>query len=103
FVAVIVTGLPIYMMSGDEKIALYHRIQNGDVPRIIVIALPLKLLSGVIYATITLLFLRRHRDQIKASYSSVERINLHWLVLLSGGGAFIWLMAVTFQLLDTTG
>lgn len=103
FLAVVVAGLPIYFLSGGEKIALYHQIRVGDVPLIIAIEDPLKLVSGVIYATMTLLFLRRHRNRIKESYSSVDRVNLRWLVWLSGGGAFIWLMAVTFQILESTG
>ncbi len=103
FLAVVVTGLPIYLLSGAEKIALYQQMKLGDVPFIIAVALPLKLVSGVLYATITLLFLRRHRDQVKESYSTIDRVNLRWLTWLGAGGALIWLMAVVFQTLEATG
>jgi len=66
-------------------------------------ALPLKLLSGVIYATITLLFLRRHHELVRASYSSVERVNLRWLLWLCGGAAAIWTIAVLSNLLESVG
>src|SRR5690349_21037959 len=103
FLAVVLDGLPIYLMSGAEKVALYHRLQSGDVPLSIAVALPLKLLSGVIYATITLLSLRRHHELVKASYSSVERVNLRWLVWLCSGAAAIWAIAVLSNVLESAG
>ena len=103
FLAVILDGLPVYLMSAADKVALYHRMASGDVPPSIAIALPLKLLSGVIYATITLVFLRRHHDLVKASYSSLERVNLRWLLWLCGGAAAIWAIAVLTNVLETAG
>jgi AraC-like DNA-binding protein len=103
FLATVVTGLPIYMMSGADKIALYHRLQNGEVPLLIGIATPLKLISGVAYAVITIVFLRRHRERVKDSYSSVERVSLRWLVWLGAAAAGIWALAVAFELLESTG
>lgn len=103
FALVVVTGIPIYALSGAEKIALYQRILDGDVPRLIAIALPLKLVSGVAYAVATIVFLRRHREQVKESYSSTERVNLRWLLRLGAAAAFIWFMAVAFQLIEVTG
>jgi len=100
FLAVIMDGLPIYLMSGAEKVALYHRLQSGDVPPSIAIALPLKLISGVIYATLTLVFLRRHRERVKESYSSLERVQLQWLVWLGAGAAAIWAIAVVTNVLE---
>ncbi|HTK50612.1 MAG TPA: helix-turn-helix domain-containing protein [Gemmatimonadaceae bacterium] len=103
FLAVVLNGLPVYLMSGADKLAFYHRIARGDVPPSIAMALPLKLLSGVIYATITLLFLRRHHELVRASYSSVERVNLRWLLWLCGGAAAIWTIAVLSNLLESVG
>ena len=80
-------GLPVYLMTGADKLTFYRRIQAGDVPPSIAVALPLKLLSGVIYATITLLFLRRHHDMVKASYSSVERVNLRMAAVALRGSS----------------
>ena len=97
FVAVVAAGLPIYLMSGPDKIALYRRIVAGELPPLIAVEGQLKLVSGVIYATVTLVFLRRHRDRLKASYSSLERVNLRWLVWLGAGGAAIWMLAVGWR------
>jgi len=103
FLAVIVAGLPIYLMSGAEKIAFYHDLQNGAQPLLIRVADPLKLVSGVTYAVVTIVFLRRHRELVKESYSSTERVNLRWLLWLGSAAAIIWLLAVVFQVLESTG
>src|SRR5262245_800614 len=54
FVAVVITGLPIYLMSGEEKIAFYHELQRGVRPTLLAVIDPLKLISGVSYAAATI-------------------------------------------------
>ena len=103
FVAVVVIGLPIYLMSGAEKIALYQKFQSGEIPPLIAIEDRLKLVSGAIYAPATLVFLRRHRERVKESYSSLERVNLRWLLWLGAAAAAIWTLAIAFQVLESTG
>jgi AraC-like DNA-binding protein len=100
FVLAIVACLPIYLMSGPDKIAFYQALQRGEEPLLLQVLDPLKLLSGVTYATITLLFLRRHRARIKESYSSLERVNLQWLVRLAAAAAAIWALAVVFEVTE---
>jgi hypothetical protein len=94
FVLAIVAALPTYLMSGPDKIEFYHGLQRGEIPLVIQVIDPLKLLSGVTYAGVTLLFLRRHRVRIRDSYSSLEHVNLKWLVRLAAAGAAIWVLAV---------
>jgi AraC-like DNA-binding protein len=103
FLVVVVAGLPIYLMSGAEKVAFYQRILAGDRPPLLLVADPLKLVSGVAYAVATLLFLRRHQERVKESYSSVERVGLRWLVRLGLATAGIWGLAVAFRVLGSTG
>jgi AraC-like DNA-binding protein len=102
-VLLVVSALPIYLMSGAEKVAFYEGLQQGEIPVLVAIADPLKLVSGVIYTTATILFLRRHRERVKESYSSVQRVNLRWLLWLVACAALIWMLAVGFQLLDSAG
>jgi AraC-like DNA-binding protein len=52
---------------------------------------------------LTLLFLNRHRQRVKDSYSFLERVNLRWLLWLGGSAAAIWLLAVVFQVMQSTG
>lgn len=103
FAATVLAGLPIYLMSGPDKAALYQRILAGDRPLLLEIADPLKFLSGVTYATATILFLRCHRERVKESYSSTDRVNLRWLLWLGGSAAGIWALALGFNVLDSAG
>jgi AraC-like DNA-binding protein len=103
FALVVLTGLPVYLMSGTDKLALYHAMLSGNTPRLIRITDSLKIVSGVTYATITLVFLRRHHARVLDNYSSVERVNLRWLVWLGASGAAIWTMALVFEVLDVSG
>jgi len=100
FVLAFVAGFPIYLMSGPDKIAFYEALQRGERPLLLQVLDPLKLLSGITYATVTLLFLRRHRARIKDSYSSLEHVNLQWLVRLAAAAAAIWVLAVVFRLTE---
>ena len=103
FLATVLAGLPIYAMSGAEKIAFYQNlIAGGDRPLLLVVADPLKFVSGVAYSVLTILFLRRHREWVKDNYSSTERVNLRWLLWLGGSAAAIWALATTFEVLEFT-
>ncbi len=64
---------------------------------------PLKLLSGVTYAAATLLFLRRHAERVKDSYSHLERVSLRWLLWLGAAAAAIWGFAAALQLSESLG
>ncbi|HXI21828.1 MAG TPA: helix-turn-helix domain-containing protein [Gemmatimonadales bacterium] len=101
FLAVVIAGLPIYLMSGPDKVALFHQLRGGVHPPLIRIVDPLKYVSGVSYTGVTIVFLRRHHDRVKESYSSLERVNLRWLLWLGAGAAAIWLLAVTLQVLES--
>jgi AraC-like DNA-binding protein len=103
FAAVVIVGLPIYMMSGADKVSLYQRILSGDRPLLLVIADPLKYVSGVSYVVATILFLRRHRERVKESYSSTKRVNLRWLLWLGASAAAIWILAIAVDVLNSAG
>jgi AraC-like DNA-binding protein len=103
FAAVVVAGLPIYAMSGPEKLAFFVELRRGEVPLHIEIEIQLKLVSGIIYATATIVFLWRHSRRVKDSYSSIERVNLRWLVWLGAAAGGVWLLAVVVQILESTG
>lgn len=93
-----ILAVPFYVMSGAEKIALYDRLQRGELPALIVSIDPLKFVSGISYSVVTLLYLRRHRLRIRNSYSNIERVNLTWLLWLAGVAAAIWVLATSLKL-----
>lgn len=103
FVAIVLAGLPMYLSSGAEKLAFYQRILDNDLPIVVRVADPLKFVSGISYTVATLLLLRRHRERVKENYSSIERVDLLWLVWIGGSGAAIWAMAAAFGVLESTG
>lgn len=103
FALLVALGFPIYLLDAGAKVALFHQIESGHPPLLLAVAGPLKLVSGITYAALTLRFLARHREQVKASYSSTEQVNLDWLLWLSGGAAGVWMLATTFELLDLSG
>jgi AraC-like DNA-binding protein len=85
-------------MSGAEKIEFYNQLQQGVRPAWVVVADTLKYVSGICYTVATILFLQRHRVQVKDSYSSIERVNLRWLLHLAWAGAIIWTVASLFHI-----
>jgi AraC-like DNA-binding protein len=97
-IAVVLVALPIYMMSGPDKVALYDRLRIGDAPTRIAVMSPFMYVSGLSYSVATVGYLRRHRRRVESSYSNTERVNLRWLLWLSGAAAAIWLLAVSITL-----
>ena len=93
-----ILAVPFYLMSGADKIAVYDRLQRGELPALIASIDPLKFVSGISYSVVTLLYLRRHRLRIRNSYSNIERVNLTWLLWLAGAAAVIWVMATSLKL-----
>jgi AraC-like DNA-binding protein len=97
----VVGALPVYLLSGPAKLAWYeHAVQTGDVGWTVLVFTPLKLLSGITYTVVTLLFLRRHRARIKDNYSSLERVNLQWLWWLATAAAVVWVVAVVVNFIQ---
>jgi AraC-like DNA-binding protein len=101
FVPVAITTLatsPFYLMRGAEKVAMFDRWGAGEIPIQLAILDPTKYVSGLSYSVATVLYLRRHRRRIQDSYSNTQRVNLGWLMWLSGGAAAIWLLATSLKI-----
>ncbi|MBI3792315.1 MAG: helix-turn-helix transcriptional regulator [Gemmatimonadetes bacterium] len=94
FVAVVVAALPVFLMDAEGKRAFYERILMGERTLLMRAADPIRYLLGVGYGVATILFLRRHAERVKESYSHTEHVNLRWLLWLGAGAAAVWLIAV---------
>lgn len=103
FFVSVALGIPFFISSGAEKLEFVRQLEAGNVPLSMRILQPLKMVQGVSYAIATLFFVRRHGETVKASYSSTESVNLKWLLMLCGGAAFIWIMAVMLELMQASG
>ncbi len=93
-VIVVIATFPIYMMSAAEKIALLDRLVAGDPPSLLRVIDPFKYVSGIAYSAATVAYLSKHRRRVQNSYSRTERVNLLWLLWLTGAAAATWLLAI---------
>jgi len=73
---ILILTLPIYLLSGPEKVALFDRLTAGDRPTVLVVLDPLKYVSGLAYSAATVPYLRRHRRRVEDRYSNTERVSL---------------------------
>lgn len=103
FVVVLIATFQFYLLSGPEKVALFDRIRHGDAPRVLRVLDPTKYFSGIAYTVATATLLVRHRRRVKESYSTIEHVNLNWLLLLLGVAAAIWFVATASDLLLAPG
>ena len=99
-VLVVLLSLPIYLMSGPEKVGLYERMLAGDVPTLLRVIDPTKFLSGIAYSIATVRLLREHRRRVEQSYSTTEHVTLRWLLWLTGASVAIWMLAVGLAIAD---
>jgi AraC-like DNA-binding protein len=97
-VAFLVWGLPVYLLSGAEKVALFRAAQEGRVPIQSLVAGPLMLLSGIVYTAVTLQALRRHQRVVVENYSTLEHVSLKWLRGLAIAYGVIWVTAVGLEI-----
>lgn len=102
--AVVAWALPIYLLPGVAKIALFEAMRLGDVPDTVRRQLDvvgwLKLVSGVVYTTLTVRVTVRHRREIRTRYSTLEGVTLDWLLLLVLASVIAWGIALFARLLE---
>jgi AraC-like DNA-binding protein len=94
----IIAAMPIYMMSGAEKIATWERWSAAGVGGALAYLDPFKYVSGIAYSGATALYLLRHRRDVEQSYSNTERVNLRWLLLLCAATGGIWVMVTGLKI-----
>lgn len=92
---VVAASIPIFLMSGDAKLAMLDRMIAGDEPLFLRIIGPTKYLSGIGYTVATIVYLRRHEHRTELSYSNISRVDLHWLLGLTLAAGGIWLLATS--------
>ncbi len=97
------SAIPVFALSGPEKVDLFHAILRGDEPPYITLEEDLKLLSGLGYSIATLWLLRSHERLMAENYSSLERVSLNWLRRLARWATGIWIIAIAFEVADLVG
>jgi AraC-like DNA-binding protein len=87
--------IPLYALSGPEKVALLQQFMRGEVPTRLIVFDVFKFVSGIVYSVATVWLVLRHGREVQNSYSNIDRVNLRWLLWITGAAAAIWVMALT--------
>jgi len=94
---------PFYLKSGAEKIAFIQSVeQNGLTPALMFFSWGV-LLQGLIYMSVTFKLLQQHAQAIKNTFSTVEKINLRWLKIITSLTLVIWILGVIIEFLQMYG
>lgn len=96
FIIAIVVLLPFFVLPFQEKTDIYKNEGKGF-ETLITILYSAILLSGIIYALVSLQKLSKHRKNISDQFSFTEKINLTWLRYLILGSSIIWLVVIFFD------
>jgi len=74
-----------YFLSADEKLIHYEKIVNEEISMVLKIMSFPNMISVPIYVILSLLKLRSHTENLSASFSYREKIDLKWLKYVIGG------------------
>ena len=96
FTIAIIVLLPFFGLPFEEKISIYQKEGEGF-ETLITVLYGAILLSGIIYALLSLQKLSRHKKNISNQFSFTEKINLTWLRYLILGSGIIWLVVIFFD------
>jgi AraC-like DNA-binding protein len=81
---------PIFLSSGEEKIAFLNNMLLNIHPPFYTIAECIIPVQGITYTILTIKLVAGYNRNIKDTYSNTELINLNWLKYLTLGMVVIW-------------
>jgi hypothetical protein len=85
-----------FVLPAEVKIAVYRNRGAGyewfSYAKLHAISI-----SGVAYVIVSLLLLHRHAKTIRDNFSSIEKVDLRWLRILTYGLGGIWLLMLLFR------
>ncbi|GGF20672.1 helix-turn-helix domain-containing protein [Flavobacterium limi] len=93
FLIAILLLLPFFGLSSDEKIDIYKNEGKGYESLLLVVYISV-IISGILYALLSLQKLSKHRKNITEQFSFTEKINLRWLSYLILGSGIIWVVVI---------
>ncbi|MDQ6471303.1 helix-turn-helix domain-containing protein [Flavobacterium sp. LHD-80] len=88
--------IPFFELSFEEKLKVFQNEGKGY-ENLILILYSAILISGIVYALLSLRKLSKHRKNISEAFSSTEKINLSWLQYLILGSSIIWIVVIFFN------
>lgn len=88
--------IPFFSLPFNEKLSIFQNEGKGY-ENLIFILYSAILLSGIVYALLSLKKLSKHRKNISEAFSSTEKINLRWLQYLILGSSIIWIVVIFYE------
>ncbi|NIR73223.1 AraC family transcriptional regulator [candidate division KSB1 bacterium] len=90
--------MPFYLQSEAEKLDFIHKIRTTGLPVDWLALSGVKTLHLLGYLAATFWMLKQHGRQVRAVFSSIERIHLRWLRYLVFGTGCVWFVQFVFYL-----
>ena len=91
---------PFYLQSGEFKITFFDLIDKTGPTLELRLFSWAVLIQGVIYMVATLKLLRKHVDDIKRNFSSLEAINLSWLRRITFISMIVWVFGIIIEIVQ---
>lgn len=88
--------IPFFALPFQEKLNVFQNEGKGY-ENLILILYGAILLSGIVYALLSLKKLSKHQKTISETFSSTEKINLRWLQYLILGSSIIWIIVIFYE------
>jgi len=95
-VAVYLYLVTFFILPPEQKIQIY-RNQGAGYELYILIKHYAISFSGIVYVTWSAILLRKHRINISNQFSSLEKVGLQWLRILTFGMGGIWILVIFFR------
>lgn len=96
FAIAVLSLIPFFSLSFEEKLKVFQNEGKGY-ENLILILYSAILVSGIVYALLSLKKLSKHQKNISEAFSSTEKINLRWLQYLILGSSIIWIVVIFYE------
>lgn len=96
FLIAVLVLLPFFILPFQEKLNVFQNEGKGYENLILILYCTI-LLSGIVYALLSLQKLSKHQKNISNQFSFNEKINLRWLQYLILGSSIIWLVVIFYE------
>jgi AraC-like DNA-binding protein len=93
FIIAFIPLLSFFSLPFNEKISIYKNEGKGY-EQVLSVLLLIIIISGILYALLSLQKLSQHRKNITEQFSFTEKINLTWLSYLILGSSIIWVVVI---------
>lgn len=96
FIITVLLLIPFFSLSSHEKLDIYKNDGKGYEQLLLAVFISV-VLSGTLYALLSLQKLSKHSKNITEQFSFTEKINLRWLSYLILGSSVIWVVVIFFD------